>query len=139
MIKSSRGPGRLPRRYGGEAHRARQEKSLATATATKTPAKAKGKTKLQPLADRVVVRANERAEMTVSGIVLPDTAKEKPQEGTVIAIGPGRLDEAGKRITPEVKTGDTVLYARYAGSEVKIDGEDLLILKETDVLALVVK
>ena len=118
---------------------------MATATrsrpkaggATRSRPKAGGATKVQPLADRVVVRANEREEMTLSGIVLPDTAKEKPQEGTVVAVGPGRLNEQGKRVAPEVKTGDTVLYAKYAGTEVKIDGEDLLILKETDVLAIV--
>jgi chaperonin GroES len=106
------------------------------ATASKPRSKTATATKVQPLADRVVVRANEREEMTVSGIVLPDTAKEKPQEGTVVAVGPGRLDEQGKRVALEVKTGDTVLYARYAGTEVKIEGEDLLILKETDVLAV---
>ena len=91
----------------------------------------------QPLADRVVVRSNERAQTTSGGVVLPDTAKEKPQEGTVVAVGPGRLNEQGKRVALEVKTGDTVLYAKYAGTEVKIEGEDLLILKETDVLAIV--
>jgi len=108
-------------------------------TATKPAAKPKSgaASKVQPLADRLVVRPNEREEMTVSGIVLPDTAKEKPQEGTVVAIGPGRLNEAGKRVALEVKSGDTVLYAKYAGTEVKIEGEDLLILKETDVLAIV--
>jgi len=84
----------------------------------------------------VVVRANEREEMTISGIVLPDTAREKPQEGSVVAIGPGRLDEQGRRVALEVKTGDTVLYAKYAGTEVKIDGEDLLILRESDLLAV---
>ena len=78
-----------------------------------------------------------REEMTVSGIVLPDTAKEKPQEGTVVAVGPGRLNEDGKRVPLEVSNGDIVLYAKYAGTEVKIEGEDLLILKETDVLAIV--
>jgi chaperonin GroES len=93
--------------------------------------------KVQPLADRVVVRASEREETTASGIVLPDTAKEKPQEGTVVAAGPGRLSEKGERVKPEVKVGDVVLYARYAGTEVKIDGEELLILKESDVLAIV--
>src|SRR5438477_11130945 len=110
-------------------------------TATKPAAKAKSSpaSKVQPLADRVVIRANEREEMTVSGIVLPDTAKEKPQEGTIIAVGPGRLNEKGERVKPEVKTGDTVLYAKYAGTEVKIEGEDLLILKESDVLAIVTK
>ena len=105
------------------------------ATATKSSSKAS--TKVQPLADRVVVKANEREEMTVSGIVLPDTAKEKPQEGTIVAVGPGRLNEKGDRVKPEVKAGDTVLYAKYAGTEVKIDGEELLILKETDILAIV--
>ena len=105
------------------------------ATATKSSSKAS--TKVQPLADRVVVKANEREEMTSSGIVLPDTAKEKPQEGTVVAVGPGRLNEKGDRVKLEVKAGDTVLYAKYAGTEVKIDGEELLILKETDILAIV--
>src|SRR5688500_8376667 len=107
------------------------------ATATKPAAKPKAATKLQPLADRVVVKANEREEMTLSGIVLPDTAKEKPQEGTIVAVGPGRLNEKGDRVRPEVKAGDIVLYAKYAGTEVKIDGEELLILKETDILAIV--
>jgi chaperonin GroES len=110
------------------------------ATATKAVGKAGaagGATKVQPLGDRVVVRASEREEMTLSGIVLPDTAKEKPQEGTVVAVGPGRLSEKGERVKPEVKVGDAVLYARYAGTEVKIDGEELLILKESDVLAIV--
>jgi chaperonin GroES len=110
------------------------------ATATKPVSKPSAATtakKVQPLADRVVVRANEREETTLSGIVLPDTAKEKPQEGTVVAAGPGRLNEKGERVKPEVKVGDVVLYARYAGTEVKIDGEELLILKESDVLAIV--
>ena len=109
------------------------------ATATKPAAKSKSgsSSKVQPLADRLVIRPNEREETTISGIVLPDTAKEKPQEGTVIAVGPGRLSEKGDRVAPEVKEGDTVLYAKYAGTEVKIEGEDLLILKESDVLAIV--
>lgn len=94
-------------------------------------------TKVVPLADRLVIKANEREEMTLSGIVLPDTAKEKPQEGTVVAAGPGRLSEKGERVPLEVKVGDSVLYAKYAGTEVKIDGEELLILKESDVLAIV--
>jgi chaperonin GroES len=105
------------------------------ATASKSNSKAS--TKVQPLADRVVVKANEREEMTLSGIVLPDTAKEKPQEGTIVAVGPGRLNEKGDRVKPEVNAGDVVLYAKYAGTEVKIDGEELLILKETDILAIV--
>jgi chaperonin GroES len=106
------------------------------ATATKPTSKSRAATKLQPLADRVVVRANEREEMTLSGIVLPDTAKEKPQEGTIVAVGPGRLNEKGERVPLEVKAGDTVLYAKYAGTEIKNDGEELLILKESDVLAV---
>ncbi len=91
--------------------------------------------KLQPLADRVVVKPTEREEKTKSGIYLPDTAKEKPQEGEVIAVGPGKLSEEGKRIAPDVKVGDTVLYAKYGGTEIKIDGEDLIILRESDILA----
>jgi chaperonin GroES len=105
-------------------------------TATRPAAKPRAATKLQPLADRVVVRANEREEMTSSGIVLPDTAKEKPQEGTIVAVGPGRLNEKGERVPLELKSGDTVLYAKYAGTEIKNDGEELLILKESDVLAV---
>jgi chaperonin GroES len=105
-------------------------------TATRPAAKPRAATKLQPLADRVVVRANEREEMTSSGIVLPDTAKEKPQEGTIVAVGPGRLNEKGERVPLEVKSGDTVLYAKYAGTEIKNDGEELLILRESDVLAV---
>ena len=104
---------------------------------SKPATKPTAKKKLQPLADRVVVRANEREEMTLSGIVLPDTAKEKPQEGTIVAVGPGRLNEKGERVPLGVKSGDTVLYSKYAGTEVKIDGEELLILKETDILAIV--
>ena len=107
--------------------------------ATATKSQSSTSTKIQPLADRLVIRPNEREEMTVSGIVLPDTAKEKPQEGTVLAVGPGRLDDKGARVKPEVKTGDVVMYAKYAGTEVKIDGEELLILKESDVLAIVGK
>lgn len=93
--------------------------------------------KLIPLADRVVVEALERDEKTSSGIFLPDTAKEKPQEGKVIAVGPGALGEDGKRAAPEVKVGDTVLYAKYAGTEVKQEGRELLILSERDILAVV--
>ncbi|TAK20133.1 MAG: co-chaperone GroES [Chloroflexota bacterium] len=105
--------------------------------ATASKSSAKGGTKVQPLADRVVIRANEREEVTLSGIVLPDTAKEKPQEGTIIAVGPGRLNDKGERVKPEVKVGDVVLYAKYSGTEIKIGGEELLILRETDVLAVV--
>ena len=91
--------------------------------------------KLQPLADRVVVKPTEREEKTKSGIYLPDTAKEKPQEGEVIAVGPGKLSEEGKRIALDVKVGDTVIYAKYGGTEIKIDDEDLMILRESDILA----
>ena len=93
-------------------------------------------TKLQPLADRVLVKPIEREEMTKSGIYLPDTAKEKPQEGEVIAVGPGRMTEDGKRIAPDVKVGDKVLYAKYGGTEIKVDDEDMMILRESDILAI---
>ncbi len=92
-------------------------------------------TKLQPLADRVVVRPIEREEVTKGGIVLPDTAKEKPQEGEVIAAGPGRLSEDGKRIAMDIKVGDRVIYAKYGGMDIKIDDEELIILRESDILA----
>jgi chaperonin GroES len=92
--------------------------------------------KLRPLGDRVVVQPSAREEMTKSGIVLPDTVKEKPQEGTIIAAGPGRILEDGKREAMDVKTGDKVLYAKYAGTEFKVDGEDLLIVSQKDILAI---
>ena len=95
--------------------------------------------KLQPLADRVVVKPIEKEEVTKGGIVLPDTAKEKPQEGEVIAVGPGRLSEDGKRIAIDVKVGDRVIYAKYGGTEIKIDDEELVILRESDILAKKVK
>jgi chaperonin GroES len=91
--------------------------------------------KLQPLADRLVVKPIEREEVTKGGIFLPDTAKERPQEGEVIAVGPGRLSDDGKRIAMDVKVGDIVIYARYGGSEVKVDDEELIILRESDILA----
>ncbi len=91
--------------------------------------------KLQPLADRLVVRPIEREEVTKGGIVLPDTAKEKPQEGEILAAGPGRLSEDGKRIAMEVKVGDIVIYAKYGGTEIKIEDEELVILRESDILA----
>jgi chaperonin GroES len=91
--------------------------------------------KLQPLGDRVVVKPIEREEVTKGGIVLPDTAKEKPQEGKVLAAGPGRLSEDGKRIAMDIKVGEIVLYVKYGGTEVKIDGEELMILRESDILA----
>jgi len=91
--------------------------------------------KLQPLADRLVVKPIEREEMTKSGIVLPDTARERPQEGDVIAVGPGRLSEDGKRIAMDVKVGDRVVYAKYGITEIKIEDEELVILRESDILA----
>jgi chaperonin GroES len=97
------------------------------------------KLNLKPLGDRLVVEPMEKEERTASGIILPETAKEKPQEGTVLAAGPGRTDDDGKRIPMDVKTGDVVLYAKYAGTEVKIDDKKLLILKESDILAIVEK
>jgi len=91
--------------------------------------------KLQPLGDRVVVRPAAKEEVTKGGIVLPDTVKEKPQEGKIIAVGPGRLTDEGKRIVMDVKVGDTVLYAKYGGTEIKEDDEELIILRESDILA----
>ena len=94
-------------------------------------------TKLRPLGDRVVIKPSAREEMTKSGIVLPDTAKEKPQEGEIIAAGPGKILEDGKRETMDVKVGDKVLYAKYAGTEFKVDGDELLIVSQKDILAIV--
>ena len=91
--------------------------------------------KLQPLADRLVVKPIEREEKTKSGIYIPDTAKDRPQEGEVIAAGPGRLSEDGKRIAMDVKVGDVVLYAKYGGTEIKVEGEEVIILRESDILA----
>jgi len=91
--------------------------------------------KLAPLGDRIVVKAIEREEVTSSGLVLPDTAKEKPQEGEVVAVGPGRMTDEGKRLPLEFVVGDRVIYSKYAGPDVKIDGTEYLILREPDVLA----
>lgn len=91
--------------------------------------------KLEPLADRVVIKPIPQEEKTKSGIVLPDTAKEKSQEGVIIAVGPGKLSDDGKRIPPEVKVGDKIVYAKYAGTEFKLDNEELVILRESDILA----
>ena len=102
---------------------------MATATAAST--------KLRPLGDRVVITPTPREEMTKSGIVLPDTVKEKPQEGTVLAVGPGAFDNDGKRMAIDVKKGDKVLYAKYAGTEFKIDDDELLIVSQKDILAIV--
>ena len=101
---------------------------MATATASAT--------KLRPLGDRVVVKPTPREEMTKSGIVLPDTAKEKPQEGSVLAVGPGRILDDGAREAMDVQVGQKVLYAKYAGTEFKVDGEEYLIISESDILAV---
>lgn len=92
---------------------------------------------LKPLGDRLIVKALEEEETTASGIVLPDTAKEKPQKGEVLAVGDGARDDDGERIPLDVAKGDVVLYSKYGGTEVKVDGEDLLVLRESDVLAKV--
>ena len=102
---------------------------MATATASAR--------KLRPLGDRVVVRPTAREEMTKSGIVLPDTAKEKPQEGTVVAVGPGRTLDDGSREAIDVSEGQRVLYAKYAGTEFKVEGDELLIISQKDILAIV--
>ena len=126
---------------------------MATTTTTKRASNAKAhrappsvakraptsvsKTTLRPLGDRVVIQPTPREEMTKSGIVLPDTAKEKPQEGTIIAVGPGRILDDGSREAMDVKKGHKVLYAKYAGTEFKIDGEELLIVSQKDIFAIV--
>ncbi len=93
--------------------------------------------KFRPLHDRVVVRRVESEEKTKGGIIIPDTAKEKPQEGEIIAVGPGARDEAGKLVPLDVKTGDRILFGKWSGTEVKLDGKDLLIMKESDILGVV--
>ncbi|MEJ2351263.1 MAG: co-chaperone GroES [Anaerolineales bacterium] len=92
---------------------------------------------LKPLGSRVVIEPVEQDEVTAGGIVLPETAKEKPQKGKILSVGPGDRDEGGKRIPMDIKVGDTVLYAKYAGTEIKVEGKKLLIMKESDVLAIV--
>ncbi len=91
--------------------------------------------KLKPMADRLVVKPIEREDVTKGGIFLPDTAKEKPQEGKVLAVGPGRLSEDGKRIAMDIKVGDIVIYSKYGGTELKVDEEEVIILRESDILA----
>ena len=97
------------------------------------------KVAIKPLEDRIVVQANEAETTTASGLVIPDTAKEKPQEGTVLAVGAGRFDDSGKRIPVDVKVGDTVIYSKYGGTEVKWGGEEYLVLSARDVLAVIEK
>jgi len=92
---------------------------------------------IKPLEDKIVVQASEAEETTASGLVIPDTAKEKPQEGKVLAVGPGRIDDKGNRIPVDVKVGDVVIYSKYGGTEVKYNGEEYLILSARDVLAVV--
>jgi chaperonin GroES len=104
-----------------------KEEGMATAT----------KVNIKPLEDRVVVQASEAEQTTASGLVIPDTAKEKPQQGTVIAVGPGRISDQGERITLDVSEGDTVVYSKYGGTEIKLGGEEYLILSARDILAIV--
>ena len=91
--------------------------------------------KLQPMGDRLVVKPTQSEEKTKSGIYIPDTAKEKPQEGKVIAVGPGKISDEGKRIPMDVEVGDIIIYAKYGGSEIKLDEEELIIMRESDILA----
>jgi chaperonin GroES len=93
--------------------------------------------KLRPLHDRVLVRRIEAEEKTAGGIIIPDTAKEKPQQGEVLAVGSGKRDETGKLVPPDIKAGDQILFGKWSGTEVKIDGEDLLIMKEDDIMGVV--
>jgi chaperonin GroES len=95
------------------------------------------KTKFRPLHDRVVVKRVDAEEKSKGGIIIPDTAKEKPQEGEVVAVGPGSRDESGKLITIDVKAGDRVLFGKWSGTEVKLDGEELLIMKESDIMGVI--
>ena len=93
--------------------------------------------KVRPLADRILVKREEASETVRGGIIIPDTAKEKPQEGKVVAVGPGRLNEDGKRVKLEIKKGDRILMGKYSGTEVKIDGDEHIIMREEDVLAVI--
>ena len=93
--------------------------------------------KFRPLHDRVVVRRLEAEEKTAGGIIIPDTAKEKPMEGEVVAVGPGARDEAGKLVPLDVKDGDRILFGKWSGTEVKLDGEELVIMKETDIMGII--
>ncbi len=95
------------------------------------------KINLKPLADRVIIKPSEAEETTKGGIILPDTAKEKPIEGTVVAIGPGKVSDDGKQVKPEVKIGDKVLYGKYSGTEVTVEGEEYLIMRESDIFAII--
>jgi chaperonin GroES len=98
---------------------------------------ANAKDKIQPLADRVVVQALEETEQMRGGLYIPDTAKEKPMQGTIVAVGPGKLSDENERIKPDVEVGQTVLYGKYSGTEVSVDAEEYLILRESDILAII--
>jgi chaperonin GroES len=112
-------------------HRSQERGGQHVTTATKVA--------IKPLEDRILVQANEAEQTTASGIVIPDTAKEKPQEGTVLAVGPGRIDDNGNRVPLDVKVGDTVIYSKYGGTEVKYNAEEYLVLSARDVLAIIEK
>ena len=98
----------------------------------------KAKTQLVPLADRIVITPLKQDEVTASGLVIPDTAKEKPQQGEVVAVGPGRLDDNGKRVAIDLAVGDRILYAKYSGTDIKLDGDEYIVLNEKDILAKLV-
>ncbi|MGI8927244.1 MAG: co-chaperone GroES [Tepidiformaceae bacterium] len=104
----------------------------------KSTTKAKPRTSLVPLADRIVIIPLKQEEMTASGLVIPDTVKEKPQQGEVVAVGPGRLDDNGKRVPMDLRSGDRILYAKYTGTEIKLDNEEYIVLNEKDILAKLV-
>ena len=110
---------------------------MATKAAPKAAPKT-AKTSLVPLADRIVITPLKQDEVTASGLVIPDTVKEKPQQGEVVAVGPGRLDDNGKRVALEVSVGDRILYAKYTGTEVKLDNNEYIVLNEKDILAKLV-
>ena len=112
---------------------------MSTATAKSKKAPARGNVRLQPLGDRVVIERESAEEKTAGGILLPDTAKQKPQQGKVVAVGPGKLSDKGSRSAVGVKTGDVVLYGKYSGSDVDVRNKELKILRESDILAKLVK
>jgi chaperonin GroES len=138
-IKPQLGPARYFAQKAQYAAHITQPVNGGIEMAKKADAAEATKLNLRPLADRVVIESVEEEESTFAGgkLVLPETAKEKPQKGVILAIGPGRLDDDGKRAQMDVKVGDQVLYAKYAGTEIKIEGRKLLILKESDILAVV--
>ncbi len=110
---------------------------MATATATKSKKRKSTKVRFRPLDDRVLIRQSDPEETSTGGIILPDSAKEKPQAGTIIAVGPGKLLDSGARGELSVKTGDEVFYGKYSGTEVDLDGEEFVILRESDILAII--